>query len=62
MVGQLETIYDWIIGALGTYEPIEVNGEYFTDWAYIAGCVCICIAVYFVFRGLLAFIKGVCAR
>lgn len=62
MVGISETIYDCIVGALGTYAPIEVDGHYFIDWAYVAGCVCICIGVWFVFRGLLAFIKGVCVR
>ena len=60
MVGNLESILDWIEACIGApYTPIEIGGEYFVDYGYICACVCLCIGVYFVFRGLLTFLKGV---
>lgn len=57
-----ETIYDWIETAIGPYLPTEVNGEYFLNWTYIAAAACLVVGVYFVFRGLLTFLKVVLGR
>lgn len=57
-----ETIYDWIVTAIGSYSPVEVNGEYFMNWTYIAAAACLVVGVYFVFRGLLTFLKVVLGR
>lgn len=58
-MGNVESIISMIGDLLGQYFPIIIDNKGYIDWQYITGAVVLCISVWWVFKILHTFIKGV---
>lgn len=59
MVGNAQTIYDYIVSLLGTYSPyVDNQGNFAIDYTYIVAGVCLCIALYWCFKAVFTLLKA----
>ena len=59
MVGTFTKIYTAVGELIGLYFPIVINDKGYIDIQYLCACVLLCMAVWWTFKCIHTFLKGV---